>query len=336
MTTSAVGIMEHQNPRWGLVLLAREPEVLVVAQLCWHLALGAFEIHLYLDDPSDPVADAAAALPGVHVTRCDAAFWKAVAGERPALQTRRQTLVATHAYRSTTVDWLIHLDADEFLWMRQPLPDELTAHSALQGYIALPNFERAFTRPNPEHLFEGVFRVPLRGGKPLPDALADQAPFISKGVSGHASGKACVRTGFDMVLQPHAPRQNGSLPQSVRATSTVVLHFDGLTPLHWLIKLKRYAAHPSAQWEKFLGQHRRAQLLHAQAHGDDPAAMRAFHDRLKLCNDVGSLETAGLVERLAFDPAPAMQSFLGIVPDLDTASFDAVLRKAYPGLCNGL
>lgn len=336
MTNSDVGTMDHQTPRWGLVLLAREPEVLVLAQLCWHLAQGASKIHLYLDDPSDPVAQAAAMLPGVQVTRCDAAFWNAVAGERPALQTRRQTLVATHAYRRTKVDWLIHLDTDEFLWMRRPLAAELAAHSALQGYIALPNFERAFTRPDPEQLFEGVFRVPLRGKKPLPDVLAGQAPFTSKGVSGHASGKACVRTGFDMVLQPHAPRQNGAVPQSVRATSTVVLHFDGLTPLHWLLKLKRYAAHPSAEWEKFLGQHRRAQLLHAQAHDDDPAAMRAFHDRLKLCKDVRSLEAAGLVERLAFDPAPAMRLFLGNVPDLGTDKFDNALRAAFPSLCNGL
>lgn len=321
---------------WGLVMLADEPGGLVLANLCWHLEQGAQEIHLYLDAPATPaasaVATAAGALPGVTVTRCDMNFWQHLNGSRPPLQTRRQTLVATHAYQRSEVQWMLHLDADEFLWLPpgQRFAQKLTA-AGDAAFIALRNLERAYTTSAPDTLFEGVFRVPIPAKAPLPAPLAHQAPFVARGVSGHAGGKACTRTGLGAVLQPHAPRLNGDRPPSA-SSDALVLHFDGLTPLHWLIKLKRYAAHDPAQWARFLAPHRRAQLLYMHEHHDDPAALHAFHDRLKRATDMPGLEAEGLVRRLAFDPAPALHRLLGATPDLSVAGFDTALRHAFPDL----
>lgn len=328
------------GPYWGLVLLAREPAVLVLSHLAWHLELGAREIHLYLDDPADPVADAAAALPGVRVTRCDNAFWQGLGGARPALQTRRQTLIASLAYAQAGVDWLLHLDADEFLHLpaggAAALRDELARQGDFTGYLALPNLERAFTCSDPGGIFEGVFRCPLPRRADLPVALAHQAGFVARGVSGHAAGKALSRTGQGYVLQPHAPRLDGALVPSRRPGGLRVLHFDGLTPLHWLLKLKRYAAHPPESWERFLGPHRRAQLMHIRAHLDNPAALRAFHDRLKYCPEPAALEAQGLIEALPLNPEPALRRWLGALPDLSVAGFDAELRAREPELSRGL
>lgn len=325
---------------WGLVMLAREPAVLVLSHLAWHLELGAREIHLYLDDPADPVADAAAALPGVRVTRCDDAFWQRLGGARPALQTRRQTLIASLAYAQAGVDWLLHLDADEFLHLpaggAAAMGEELARQHDFTGYLALPNLERAFTRADPVGIFEGVFRRPLPRNADLPPTLAHQAGFVARGVSGHAAGKAMSRTGQGYVLQPHAPRLDGALVPSRRAGGLLVLHFDGLTPLHWLLKLRRYAAHPLESWERFLGPHRRAQLAHIRAHPDDPAALRAFHDRLKCCPAPAALEAQGLIEALRFAPEPALRRWLGALPDLSVAAFDAELRAREPELSRGL
>jgi len=325
---------------WGLVMLANEPEVLVLANLCWHLEQGAQELHVYLDAPDTPAARAlaatAGALPGVSITRCDAGFWQGLNGGRPPLQTRRQTLVATHAYRRSKAQWLLHLDADEFLWLPpgRRFAQEL-AVSDDAAFIGLRNLERAYLNAVPAALFEGVFREPTRGKAPTPAPLAYQVPFIARGVSGHAAGKACTRTGLDAVLQPHAPRINGARPPSA-PTAAVMLHFDGLTPLHWLIKLKRYAAHDPAHWERFLAPHRRAQVLHVREHHNDPAALHAFHDRLKMAKDLQALEAAGLVQKLAFDPAPALHKWLGAAPDLTVAAFDTALRDAFPELAAGL
>ncbi len=159
---------------WGLAMLADEPEALVLANLCWHLEQGAQEIHLYLDAPETRAAHtitaAAGRLPSVNVTRCDTAFWQRLNGCRPLLQTRRQTLVATQAYRHTEVDWLLHLDADEFLWLppAQPFAQELASASDATAFIGLRNLERAFTTAAPQTLFEGVFRVPIPAKGTLP------------------------------------------------------------------------------------------------------------------------------------------------------------------------
>lgn len=326
---------------WGLVMLVDEPEALVLANLCWHLEQGAQEIHLYLDAPGTAAARAlaqtAATLPGVSITRCDGGFWRALNGSRPALQTRRQTLVATQAYQQSTAQWMLHLDADEFLWLPhgRGFAQEL-AKAGDAAFLALPNLERAYTTPVPTALFEGVFRVPIPMRAPLPAPLAHQAPFVARGVSGHAGGKACTRTGLEAVLQPHAPRLNGKRPPSAPASAAVVLHFDGLTPLHWLIKLKRYAAHDPTQWARFLAPHRRAQLLYMREYHDDPAALHAFHDRLKRAADLPGLEAAGLVRQLRFDPAPALRRWLSdALPDLTVAGFDAALRHAFPELLAG-
>ncbi|MFN3954787.1 MAG: glycosyltransferase family 2 protein [Pararhodobacter sp.] len=331
------GIMrDTPEPGWGLVLLAREPAALVLSHLAWHLDLGAREIHLYLDDPADPAADAAANLPGVQITRCDDRFWQALAGARPALQTRRQTLVASHAYVRAGVDWLLHLDADEFVHAPAPVAAELARHADFAGYLALPNLERAFTRADPACIFEGVFRRPLPRGAELPAALAHQEPFVVRGVCGHAAGKAISRTGQGYRLQPHAPRLDGAQVPSRRANGLELLHFDGLTPLHWLLKLMRYAQHPPESWARFLGPHRRAQLEHVRENLADPHALRAFHDRLKTCPEPEALTKVGLIDMLPFAPETALRRWLAEMPDLSVAAFDAALRAREPALCLGL
>ncbi len=133
-------------------------------------------------------------------------------------------------------------------------------------------------------------------------------------------------------MQPHAPRVQGARAPSALADAAVVLHFDGLTPLHWLIKLKRYAAHDPGQWDRFLAPHRRAQLAFIREHQNVPEAIRAFHDRLKQASELPALEAAGLVQPLTFDPAPALNRWLGATADLSVAGFDAALRNTFPDL----
>lgn len=174
--------------------------------------------------------------------------------------------------------------------------------------------------------------MPIPARAPLPPELATQAPFIARGVSGHAGGKACTRTGLDAILQPHAPRIDGARPAASPALDAVVLHFDGLTPLHWLVKLRRYAAHDPTQWERFLAPHRRAQLEFVRDHDSDPAALRAFHDRLKKVHDLAALKAAGLIRSIAFDAAAPMRRWLGQTPDLGVAGFDKALRDSFPSL----
>lgn len=308
--------------RWGIVLMAREPAVLVLVHLAWHIAAGAEELHLYLDDPDDPVAAPAAALPGVRVTRCDAAFWAGhPTGRRPGLITARQAHCATRAYRACGVDWLVHLDADEFL-AGAPLAETLARHPDHPGAVVIPVRERVYARPDPTGLFEGLWRIPQpppRRGHPL---LAPLAAFAPAGVLGHALGKSATRTGLAVRLHCHFPKPLGEgreLPMR-RAEETVLLHVDGLTPAHWLAKQR---ARIGADLPAFLGPHRQAQVAALAACAGDPAAERALHDRLRAIPDPAPWIAAGLVEARPFDPAPACRQVLGFMPDLTVAGFDA-------------
>jgi len=326
-----------QVPEWGIVMLAREPAALVLAHLAWHLAGGASRIHLFLDDPEDPVADAAAALPGVAITRCDRTFWAGHAtGRRPDLIVARQVHCATLAYRQGTVDWLLHMDADEFLLQRTPLAQELARHAGHPGALVVPVRERVHTRPDPVALFEGLHRRPLAGPERDHPLLAPLRGVAPAGVLGHSLGKSVTRRGLDVALHPHFARPaGGGPPEAVPrrpCTGSVLLHFDGLTPLHWLAKQLERLPKLADAGPGWLGPHRRAQLAALDDCAGDPALLWALHDRWRVLADPGPWLAAGLVEAHDFDPAPACRAVLGHVPDLTVAGFDAALRAARPGL----
>ena len=301
---------------WGVVMLAREAPALVLANLAWHRAMGAGVIHLYLDDPADPVAPLAEALPFVRVIRCDGAFWAGLGG-RPGLQTTRQTWVATLAHQRGQTEWLVHLDADEFLHARRPLGVELANLPPDKGRLRFHVRERVFTRPDPTDIFEGAFLPPR------PDEVTE---FTRDGLVGHSAGKQATRRGQAVELRPHGPFSAAGPVKGHGSTSTVLLHFDGLTPLHWLAKLLRYGDHPEGDWSRFLGPHRQAQVRAALSVAGDWPALKALHDRLKVVPPRDPR-----MEKIPFDPGPALAA-LGLKVDRSVAGFDALLRAADPSL----
>jgi hypothetical protein len=327
-------------PSWGVALLAREPAALVLMNLAWHLAAGAQEIHLFLDDPDDPVHDAAAALPRVFVTRCDAAFWASTGRGRSGRNNVRQSVAVSGAYRRAGVDWLLHLDADEFLFQRRPLGAELASLSSRTDALVIPVRERDYLRPDPQTLFEGVYRVPQTGAGRAHPLLQPNSAFCPGGLSGHVLGKSLTRTGLDVTLGPHFPSPGPGFPRpetdKVAAKGSVLLHFDGLTPANWLFKFLRYQRLLGDEPGKPLSPHRRAQIAEIVARQGDPLAMKAFHDRIKLCPDPDPWVRAGLVERIDFDPAPAARQVLGALPDLSVSAFDDETRAVEPDLMRGL
>lgn len=260
------GIMVRMNepdsgPSWGIVMTAREPGNLVLANVAYHLGLGAREAHVYLDDPGDPAAETLAALSDVRLTLCDADHWQRLARRRPEGQNRRQGLNATDAYRRA-------------------------------------------------------------------------ADLLDGGMSSHTSGKAFTPTGFDYQIRIHRPRGAGadrlSAHSAHRAHAVELLHFDGLTPLHWLVKLLRYGEHAVEVQAGMNGPHRMRQVADLLDAGDIAAA-RALHDRVQVLTPdrVARLAALGLCETAPFDLSPIIARVLGEMPDLSARAFDADLRRAH-------
>lgn len=258
---------------------------------------------------------------GVQVSRCDAAHWGALAnGPRPGLQTKRQTLNANHVMRGETVDWLLHADADEFLWAPDGLAAELGADAP---WLHIPNLERCWTAPAPG-LFDGSFRAALHD---RPDSVyGPAAPFLSAGLGGHCGGKSLARRAAQGFVAIHKVKQaeGGAILPHATATHARILHFDGMTPRHWALKTLRYAAQPGAL-SALLNDARRRAITRILAADDILAEALALLREMFHLSIVQSalLTNAGALCDLPLDLAGAIQTHAPGVPvDLTATGFD--------------
>ncbi|WP_425040779.1 glycosyltransferase family 2 protein [Primorskyibacter sp. S187A] len=327
---------------YGLVMTVMEPRALLLTNLAWHLGTGASEIHVYFDAPDDPVIPEVAALERVHVVVCDDAHWRKTAPIRrkPPTIRRRQALNANHALSRCTCDWLIHLDADEFLFQSRPLEIELAHVAELDCEIVFPVFERMLLRDRPQtSFFDGNFRSSTKGLNRRNDGInadkvifGDHYPLLVHGMLGHSAGKCGVPRNSDFEIGIHWAYRG---PERIRAaryasTSTQLLHFDGLTRLHWLSKLLRYADYDPAVLN--VAPHRRAQIEVLLDVKDDASGILEFHREVQ-APDVAlqdRLRAFGLLHDIAFDPSPVIADVLGELPDLAPRPFDETLLAQYP------
>ncbi|MBQ2260877.1 MAG: glycosyltransferase family 2 protein [Loktanella sp.] len=323
--------MSIDAPSWAVVATVDEPLALVQAFVAWHLHLGAAQVMLYFDRPDDPAASALQTIANVQVIRCDGAHWQ---GRRPAKHEVRQVHNATQAYRACTADWLLHCDADEYLWVPGGVSAALAAMTSAMDCAIVPVAERVYL-PDMRALsiFDGAFRRPFTG-----DAKAGQALFgpdyalTRGGLAGHAHGKAFTRTGRDLEISIHRPKAKHALETTLIA-GVELLHFDGLTPQHWLRKLRLRAEMIAHHGGMAPSPHRQAQIDAILA---DPQGGMAVHDRVKrLTPDLARILTReGLLLHAPFDPAPMIADLFGAV-DLSCAGLDAATGRHEKGAASG-
>ncbi len=223
---------------WGLVATIKAPPAETLAFAAWHLEQGARRLFIYLDDANAQAADHLAAHPGCRVTLTDDAWW-AKRGRRPEKHQVRQSRNATHAYRRAgDVDWLAHIDVDEFLIPSRPVAGVL-------GDLA-QDILCARVRPI-EALADGdgtAFKGFIPAGPhrlPLVQALyPTYGRHIRGGFVSHLAGKVFVRTGHDrMKLRIH----NVFLDEAMNPGETELPQIE--------------LAHVHAKgWEKFIGSFR--------------------------------------------------------------------------------
>ena len=328
--------------RWGIVMTAKEPQALLLANIGWHLGTGAGEIQVYLDDPDDAAAPLLEALPKVSVRRCGDAHWHQTApsGKRPLTHRRRQALNANHALARTEMDWLIHMDADEFLVQSRPLEEELAVVKELDCELFFPVAERVFERDAPVNsIFSGAFRTSTKGLNRRGDGIdnhavifGNEAPLLVHGMLSHAAGKCAVPSGQDYRIGIHwAFRGKGrDRAERYQSTSTRLLHFDGLTRLHWLNKLLGYAEYDPRKMG--IAPHRKAQMQAFLEVRDSPEGIVAFHRDLRELDArrLARLRAFGLLIQEPFDPAPVLRDVLPQMPDFRPETFDAALWARYP------
>ncbi len=220
-------------PTWGIVSTIRgsAPDILEFA--AYHLDLGLDRMYLFLDEPNPQAFEALRAHPKIDVWVCDAAFWARRKRDRPDKHQVRQTANATYTYRKTDLNWLAHIDLDEFLWPKRPVPDLLAQ--------VPDDIPAARTRPI-EALATGkdlykAFIPKGRGRDTLVQTLyPTYGAFVLCGFLSHIQGKLFVRTGMSKInFRIHNLFQNGEiLRDCVELDGMDLCHRHAPDWEHWL------------------------------------------------------------------------------------------------------
>jgi hypothetical protein len=331
---------------WTVHATVDEPTSLLLAFIAHYQALGADQVWLALDNPRPDQVAALSAIPGVRLTQCTRGYWLRTRGYRPKLHVVRQAVNATRAYRRCRSSWFLECDADEFLWPDVDFGGLLAKVPADRPFVRLAMAERVFARRSPpQTVFDGLFRLPLYNRPGVVNRVyGDMAPLLNAGITGHTYGKSLTRTGLAAFIWVHHPLSpwyklnfaptRAMVAATPRMDGAVLLHFDGMTPFHWRLKLLRKLlvgntpvsdalVHNSPKREKS----RQAQIAAAFAARLDPDALAAL-DRLQIlpAPAIARLREAGGIADL--NPsivATTARRFPDQMPDLSVAAFDRAL-----------
>ncbi len=306
-------------PRWGVVSTVKAPLRDILGFAAHHLELGAHRLLIFLDAPDPETVATLKAHPRIRVFACDDAHWRRLGVKRPVKHQARQTANATFAYgRKAQLDWLIHIDVDEFLWPEGrvadtlgTLPQEvLTARvRPIEQIAGDGNDFKAFIPPGPGRAALVRRIYPTFGD------------VVKGGFMSHVQGKVFVRTGLGpLTVKIHNVfRGDETNPGMVELDGIALAHAhakdweDWIAAYRYRLEKGSYRAElaparPRAQGGMTL--HEALRLVEADS---GEAGLRAFYDEISAAAPEARarLERAGLLRRCELD-------------------LDAKIRKQFP------
>ena len=289
-----------EGPAWGTCTTVRAPLAQVLAFVAHHRSLGARRIWLYFDDPEDPAAGAVEGLRGVRVVRCDAGHWARIGTgkgaekgkrRRPDTHQVRQVANAMQMYGMTRLDWVCHLDIDEFLWPARPVA-EVLAGAPEAPVLRMTPWEALHQPGLPDDIFTARhFRRALKGPDyaDLRETLfGPYAEMLHAGAVSHAAGKCFFRAGVP-GLRPriHTGDLNGERLAIREVLSDIaLLHFHAQDPVDWRARLPFRAT---------AGAYRANAPFFVWYSTTDAAGIDAFYDRVQVARPevLAALRAAG-------------------------------------------
>ncbi|KEP69543.1 hypothetical protein DL1_03575 [Thioclava dalianensis] len=325
---------DPQMPTWGVVSTIDEPSPLVAAFVAHHLAVGAREVHVFLDRPNPEAEALLDGVEGAFVHHCGEDGWaRGWRNKRPARHEGRQKYNATRILDETKLDWIVHCDADEYVNLQRPLEWELQKTGPGKAWIRLEVDERCFVDGEPRaSIFDGAFRRKWDGFEK--EGLlfyGFRKRFLNRGVGGHIAGKPVVRAGQGYAIGVHFPLSNwdskvNDLPYRPSYNGRL-LHFDGMTPLHYLLKmLRRATTKVKGDPVPFVAP-RTAQFSEAAKFADDPEILRGLWRDVQALRPYEAEELAehGLLTRPEIAITSEVSALFGERVDLSPAAFDRAL-----------
>lgn len=190
---------------WGIVATVKAPAKTILNFVAYHLDLGADRVFVCLDDDNKEAFDALRAHPKVTCTINDKDFWIEKFGRQPAKHQVRQTRNASRIYRQAkSVDWLFHIDVDEFLCPKADLGETLAQLPSDCLVVRVPPCESLCIEDQNPSDKDTVLCKARPQSRNLEKSLQPELypkyhGVLASGFISHTQGKIGVRTGLKKI-----------------------------------------------------------------------------------------------------------------------------------------
>ena len=306
--------------RWGLVSTVKAPLPQIARFAAHHIDMGAHELHLYLDAPD---ADAAAFLgrhPRIHVTQCDTAYWQASGRNRMAQHQLRQAFNATRALRASAeaLDWLGHIDHDEFLLTNRPVAEILSGVAQDKAIARIPPAEALAREDGPPRHFKLTHKQAGIKKSQLQEIYPTFGLHLFGGFLSHTGGKIFARPGIpDTRLGIHTLKYKGEdATNRIKPDGIYLAHFHAPDWAHFRGHLdfrREKGSYRASDARPEMGQGELLSYLQAE---EGEAGLRAFFD--EICADTPALRERlsrhGMLLAHEFDFDASVRRVFGTLP----------------------
>ncbi len=215
----------------------------------------------------------------VRAVRCTPEFWKSLGINQETRFTKRQNWACHSGYESSPDGWVLVVDADELLYIRDRSPGAILAEFSedVRSVLVLPA-ERVLLDGNETR---GFFRQKMEPEQ-VSKIFGAFAPALSRnhGLVGHSIGKSFLRTGLKNiwmkqhgVTAPHPGRDLIVDRVIGQPEGAYLLHYFSRGYDDWRRKLEYRLRHVGFR-------PRLRDLLRAALASDDPCALPDIYGRL--------------------------------------------------------
>ncbi|MDX1780366.1 MAG: glycosyltransferase family 2 protein [Thalassovita sp.] len=278
------------GPKWGVVATIKAPVTEILDFCAHHLDIGAHRMFIYLDDDNHDAFRILSDHPKIRPSLTDDAYWKRLGMKRRVKHQSRQFENARHAYaRAGDVDWLTHIDVDEFLWpLDRSLADQLAdlpsdcLCARVRPLEALAGGEGGITH------FKGFSLKQPRRRNQTARIYPTWGKYLNGGFLSHVAGKMIYRTGVEgLKVQIHNVFVGEKMnPGHQELERTQLLHMhaksweDFITAFRYRLEKGSYRSElkPNMPREEGgLSLHELFNLIHEE---DGETGLRAFYDEV--------------------------------------------------------
>ncbi|MEP6196972.1 MAG: glycosyltransferase family 2 protein [Erythrobacter sp.] len=242
--------------------------------IAFHLDLGANRVHLHLDVPDHELATRLSH-PKVRFTQCDDAYWDGKPTRARSTHQMRQAYNATRVYRITQLDWLAHIDLDEFILAPARMADLLAKVDPNAPFVAMLPAEMLDCEGDPHHFKRPVHKAIKRQIYPTYGA------HVSGGFIGTQSPKVIARSGLhDIRLGIHALRHKGRIVGEGAQIEELDLGHAHAPDFETFQKHVTYRLEKGSYHDRKGKLNKQGHLIRVLMDDPDPDALRAFHKEL--------------------------------------------------------